>query len=132
MSVWLERRQLCLTLNDAIRYSAYKRRREIRDWRTWAASEADGTPAMVGPVTVTVAHLRKTRASLPDLGAPFLAVKGVIDGLVDAGVIPSDGPDVVRRLTFEAPEVVGYHGLRVVVREIETHAPHTNPKGLLL
>ena len=72
------------------------------------------------PVTVTATHLRRNRAAMPDVGAPILAVKAVIDGLVDAGVLPDDGPDIVRRLTFEAPEIAGFHGLRVVVREVES------------
>ncbi len=120
MSVWLERAGVMpLTVNEARRKGAWSFRKELANWREWAAAEAAGTPALVGPVTVTVTHLRPSRGGLPDTGAPFYAAKAVIDGLVDAGVLPEDGPAVVRRLTFEAPEIVGHHGLRVVVREVQ-------------
>lgn len=117
MSLTLERPQLPLTLNVSRQKGEWSLRKELADWRAWAAREADGVPALVGPVSVSVVHLRKNRAAIPDVGAPILAVKAVIDGLVDAGVLPEDGPDVVRRLVFDAPEIVGYHGLRVTVRE---------------
>lgn len=121
MTVWLERQdKMPVTLNASKRArGTYLINRELKEWRAWAAKEADGIPAMRTPVTVTATHLRRTRASLPDVGAPILAVKAVIDGLVDAGVLPDDGPAYVRRLTFDAPEVCGFHGLRIVVREVE-------------
>jgi hypothetical protein len=125
--VWLERQRLPLTLNVGRQRGEWSRRKELADWRAWAKAEAAGLAPIAGPVAVTVHHLRKSRASLPDVGAPILAVKAVIDGLVDAGVLPGDGPDVVRSLTFEAPEVVGWHGLRVVVRPIEQHATRDQP-----
>lgn len=117
MSITLERQKLPLTLNVGRQKGEWSRRKELADWREWAAKEADGLPGIIGAVSVTVIHLRKNWAAMPDVGAPILAVKAVIDGLVDAEILPSDGPDVVRRLTFLAPEVVGYHGLRVTVLE---------------
>jgi len=127
MSVWLERDKMPLTLNVGRKAGVWGPRRELADWRAWAHRKAidDGYPPLLGRVTVTVTHLRKTRASLPDLGAPMWALKGALDGIVDASVLPDDGPSIVTRLTFEVPEVVGYHGLRIVIREIEQHAPAT-------
>lgn len=47
----------------------------------------------------------RTRRSWPDVGAWMPATKAAIDGLVDAGVLPGDTPDVVRRMVFETPEL---------------------------
>jgi hypothetical protein len=117
VSLRLERDKLPLTLNVGRQKGEWARRKELADWRAWAAAEADGYPPISGSVSVIVTHLRKNRAAMPDCGAPILAVKAVIDGIVDAGVLAEDGPAVVRRLVFERPEIVGYHGLRVEIRE---------------
>lgn len=98
---------------------AHKMTAEIESWRTWAA---DHTPllrhveALHGQVVVDVHHWRINRAGAPDVGSPVVAVKALLDGLVDAKVLPrGDGPDVVRRLTFHPYEPVGFDGLRVVI-----------------
>lgn len=44
-----------------------------------------------------------TKGALPDTGACFPAVKAIIDGAVDAGLLPHDGPEVVRHLAFWSP-----------------------------
>jgi hypothetical protein len=118
VTLTLERRDaMPLILNRALGLSPYPRRVELADWREWAWAECDGLPALAWPVSVTVTHLRKNRASMPDVGAPILAVKAILDGVVDAGLLPDDGPDYVRRLLFLAPEIVGFQGLRVEIRE---------------
>ncbi len=95
---------------------------EINGWREWAAHHADraGLAPLTGPVHVDVHHLRINRSAMPDVGAPILAVKAVIDGLCDeldgVRVLPGgDGPDVVRRLTFHPPTVIGCDGLLVLI-----------------
>lgn len=58
----------------------------------------------------------RTARSLPDTAACVGSVKAAIDGLVDAGVLPDDGPELVRRVTFEAPVVDrGLHSDRLVL-----------------
>lgn len=128
-ALWLERETAHppLTLNVGRQRGEWARRRELAEWRKWSGENAAHLDPIDGPVTVTVVHLRKTRASMPDVGAPILAVKAVIDGLVDAHVLPGDGPDVVTSLTFERPAVVGYHGLRVIVRPVEQHVTRDQP-----
>lgn len=136
--LWLERATPTSprTVNDLIAKGMHERRRVMSEWREWAGWEAKGHPPIAGPVTVTVLHLRKTHATMPDVGALFLIAKAVIDGIVDAKVLPGDGPDVVTSLTLEAPVVVGYHGMRVIVRPGEQHvtkdqpAPSTGPIAL--
>lgn len=52
-------------------------------------------------VHVTVETVMRGR--LHDTGNSYPAAKAALDGLVDAGTIPDDTPDVVRSLTFLAP-----------------------------
>lgn len=131
-AIWLERRteRPPLTLNIAKQSKrTWGMSREIKDWRAWAKDEAErmGLERIDGPVSVTVVHLRRNRASMPDCGAPILAAKAVIDGLVEARVLKDDGPDYVAPLTFERPEVVGYHGLRVIIRPHEQFTTRDQP-----
>lgn len=56
-------------------------------------------------VTVTAWAEYPNRRSLPDADAIAPGVKGFIDGIVDAGVIPDDGPDHVTSVTYLAPKV---------------------------
>jgi Fe2+ transport system protein FeoA len=116
-----ERDKMPVTLNVARQGSKmWKLIRELADWRDWAHHAAIGLDPVVGQVDVTVVHLRKNRAAMPDTGAPILAAKAVIDGLVRAGVLPGDGPDVVRRLVFEPPLIVGWQGLRVTLTKAQS------------
>lgn len=128
-ALWLERATPTSprTVNDLIARTMHERRRVMAEWREWAGWEAKGHPPITGPVTVTVLHLRATHRTMPDVGALFLVAKAVIDGLVDAKVLPGDGPDVVTSLTLEAPVVVGYHGLRIIVRPVEQHVTKDQP-----
>lgn len=127
--VWLERTDTDpITVNEAIRANPHTRRREIAGWRTWARETATGWDPINGPVTVVVHHFRATTRHPQDAGSVFFAVKGVIDGLADAGVLPDgDGPDVVRSITFLAQDVIGRAGLRVIVRPVEQHHTKDQP-----
>lgn len=119
----VERRVMPITFNIARQTAGqWAIRKELKDWRAWATEEGEGWQ-LVWPVAVRVEHLRRTRASIPDVGAPLLAVKAAIDGLVHAHVLPGDDPRYVRRLTFEAPEVVGWHGLRITLTSIPGRTP---------
>lgn len=40
---------------------------------------------------------------LADTGNAYGTVKAAIDGLVDAGILPGDGPNVIMRLCMDAP-----------------------------
>jgi hypothetical protein len=82
--------------------AAGKIRREWRDHATVLA-RAQRIPHLTA-VAVTVQARYRTRTG-SDCDAPAPAVKGVIDGLVLAGVIPDDGPAWVHRVTYLACEV---------------------------
>lgn len=97
---------------------AFRVQDEIDSWRVWAAEHHDlaHIHTLHGQVVVDVHHERINRSGMPDTGAPYIAVKALLDGLADAKALPrGDGPDIVRRLTFLPPEVVGHDGLRVVI-----------------
>lgn len=116
-------------------------RRATKTWRAWAADEArdrgltpdtdDDPPTIPGPFGVEVIHLRRNYGSLPDVGAAYFMAKAMVDGLVDARVLAGDGPRFMRSLHFREPEIVGEHGVRVIVRELEQHHPTPLPEGLL-
>lgn len=121
-----------MTANTGMRSEmARAMKRHVAEWRKWSKAEAEdrGWAPIPGPVSVTVGHLRKDRR-LPDVGAAYFVAKAMLDGLVDAGVLPGDGPDIVRSLTFTAPEVTGWHGVRLTIHELELHTPAHGMKGL--
>lgn len=75
-----------------------------KQWRETAAllTRAVGVePCDRIRVTAWVEDSDRRRLSDPDAPAP--ALKPVIDGLVDAGVIPDDGPDYVSSVTYLPP-----------------------------
>jgi hypothetical protein len=122
--VRLVHEEMPVTLNVARQKDAgqWGLRKELQKWRLVGFERATRAVRMSGPMTppvrVVVHHYRKNRAAMPDTGAPILAAKAMIDGAVDAGLLPSDRPEVVTKLTFLAPEVVGRHGLGLVLIEL--------------
>ena len=66
------------------------------------------------PLVVTVKPWYPNRRSWPDLAAQMPAVKACIDGFVDAGLVPDDTEEYVRRLTFEPAGVDSWHGPALV------------------
>lgn len=84
----------------------WKRAEMIREWREafcWLALVEE-----IPPLTTLVVHAHpfyRTARSIPDTAACVGSVKAAIDGLVDAGVLTDDTPDIVRTVTFHAPVV---------------------------
>lgn len=68
-------------------------------------------------ITVDVYPLHADKRSPQDVGACAPHAKAAVDGLVDAGVIANDTPDIVVRITFHPPIVAGHNGLRLIIRE---------------
>lgn len=95
--------------------------RETSSWRTRArvrytdARNKGKAPSAVHAVSVTACQMSQDRRWLQDIGACMPAVKAVIDGFVDGGLIPDDTPEHLRALTFLPPDICGRNGLRVVV-----------------
>jgi crossover junction endodeoxyribonuclease RusA len=119
MTRWvIEDEQRPWTANAERQWHHMKRASVVKDARerwAWLAMAA-GIPR-VEKICVVATPLRKNRASMPDVGACYPAVKAAIDGLVDAGVVDDDDPRHVVAVTFAAPQVVGHDGLRLEIIE---------------
>ena len=106
------------TANAERRWHHYKRAQVVRDTRErWAwLAKAEHIPALQR-ISVEATPLRVNARSMPDVAACYPTVKAAIDGLVDAGVIPDDGPFNVMRIVFRAPQVGQREGLRLRICE---------------
>jgi hypothetical protein len=89
--------------------------REARERWAWLAL-AEGIPHLQR-ISVEATPLRVNARSMPDVAACYPAVKAAIDGLVDARVVPDDGPFNVMRVTFRAPQIAQREGLRLRICE---------------
>jgi hypothetical protein len=104
--------------NERVHWSV--RAQRTTDWRTlgWAKAREARIPALPAAyIDVHVTH--PARYMPPDPGNAYPAVKALIDGLVDARVIPDDGPQHLRRLTFVAPTEGEAWAISLVVRPAE-------------
>lgn len=91
------------TLNAERSGHLWDHRRRTAEWRaafTWLAKEAK-IPNLTRVRIVARPFQRMGR--LQDVGACIPAVKAAIDGIVDAGVLPDDGPEHVLELCFLQP-----------------------------
>lgn len=71
-------------------------------------------------ITVIAQPFTRNRV-MPDTAACVGSVKAAIDGLVDAGVIPDDGPHIVTEITFLAPQPTGIDALQLIVSGWPAH-----------
>lgn len=108
------------TLNGERKMHHFTRAKHVKEWREAAATVAVArkVPALKAIEVVFTPH-RVNKSGMADTGGHFPVVKACIDGLVDAGVLTGDGPDIVRRLTFEAPVVSGESKAEIVIIEVE-------------
>jgi hypothetical protein len=92
----------------------------IKEWRGWASEqpEALGWQTCPGVVEIEYWSLRQ-RAGRIDTSAPYLIGKAMVDGLVDAKFLADDQYKIVVREHLCGPVVVGYYGVRLVIREVE-------------
>lgn len=106
-----------MALNGERASNRFRRAEAVREWRDayrWLAAEERIPP--LEWIHVEARPQYRTARSLPDTAACVGSVKAAIDGLVDAGVLPDDGPELVRRVIFEAPVVDrGLHSDRLVL-----------------
>ena len=89
-------------------------------WRTAGAQLArvSRVPACEA-ITVACWGRYPNRSSLPDADAVAPALKGFLDGLVDAGVVPDDDGRYVHAITYRRPEVAaGQPALCVLVAAV--------------
>ena len=67
------------------------------------------------PALIASRPVYRTRRSWPDVGNWLPAVKGLVDGLVDAGCWPDDTHRYVACLVFDSPMLGGADGLAVSI-----------------
>ncbi len=92
-------------LLNAERSKHWRQHRETtRTYRTAAAIQLgkEGRKGTMGMVKVDVWSTYDNRV-LPDTAACLPAVKAVIDGAVDAGLLTNDTPNIVKHVAFWAP-----------------------------
>lgn len=90
------------TLNAERAGNRWKRAEMVKQWRDafhWLAVAQKAPKFAQINVTVDI----KMKRPLADTGNAYGSVKAAIDGLVDAGVIPDDGPEVISSLCMNAP-----------------------------
>jgi hypothetical protein len=108
------------TLNGERKGNKYERASRVRLWRqaAWGIARMDrDRPRHLTSVEIEACPVLGSRRSQDTAGC-FPVVKAAIDGLVDAHLLEHDGPDIVRKLTFCAPEhaTIGGEGLRLIIR----------------
>lgn len=84
----------------------WDRAKKTKQWRTaYAHLAADLAPPPLEWCHIIVEPWLRTRAGVQDTGACHPAAKAAIDGLVDAGILIDDTPDIVRQITYLAPKI---------------------------
>jgi len=58
-----------------------------------------------------------------DTGACFPSAKAAIDGIVDAGVLLDDTPDILPQITFKRPVLGPEAGLRITIIPLKKRVP---------
>jgi len=104
----------------SVRSATVAQYREQAAWLAVKHLREVGLRRLEPPVAILATPHHKDNRSPQDVGACAPAVKAMVDGFVDAGVIPGDDPRYVRRITYEAPIVGGWDGIVVVVSELAT------------
>ena len=119
LTTWtLEDTERPWTANAERQWHHYKRATVVREARErwfWLA-KAERIPHLQR-ISIEATPLRVNARSMPDVAACYPAVKAAIDGLVDAGVVPDDGPFNVIKITFRAPQIAQRDGLRLLITE---------------
>lgn len=98
----------------------------VRDTKWWREGFADAARAARIPrleaCEIMVEPVLQNRR-WQDTGACFPSAKAAIDGLIDAGVIDDDTPDIVPTIVFKRPILGKQPGLRLTVIALESRVP---------
>lgn len=110
-----------LTINEARRLSPHAWARTVREVRAewgWLAKVAKVRP--LSRARFVARPLHRDGRSPQDALACAAYVKAAIDGIVDAGVLPDDGPLYVPAVTCLAPrQNAGTDGLELLIVDAE-------------
>lgn len=107
--------------NEERGWHYHQRAKVVDQWRQafrilGLAERRNFTPTPDRIRVTAIEHMKSGRGH--DVGGTLPAVKAAVDGLVDAGLVPHDGPRHVIALTFLVPIKSATAGLEVVVKEI--------------
>lgn len=118
VEVWGEK---LWTLNKERSIHHMQRSKLVKEWReaTETVALARKIPKRLKAVEIKFTPHRRNRQGRADTGGHFPVAKACIDGLVDAGILIEDGPDIVRRLIFEAPIISGESKVILEITELE-------------
>ena len=99
------------------RRAHWSKERITQRYRILGLTEGHNREAVTPPVEI---HVQPVVAggNRADAGACYEVVKAFVDGLVDAGLMPDDGPDFVKCIHLHAPELGEDDRLIVEVLEI--------------
>ena len=103
----------------------YQRRAKVdREIRALAAGlvRAAAGPGVRWYACTVDAQMTSTTNGLADADAIAGVMKPILDGIVDAGILPDDGPRHVRWIRYIAPEKTGVRSVWVRLREIKPDA----------
>lgn len=112
-------------LNEIIGEARAHRMRSARQKKSntaavhWSAVAATLHP-VEGPVELVIHWCEKKNRKHRDPDNVAAGVKFILDGLVDARVLPDDGWDVVKAITHRFEE--GVDGVMVDIVEVNSHA----------
>ena len=93
-----------LTTNRERTLNRYERAKIVKEWRTaaWVWAIHHHVPAFEW-ATIEV-EIHQARGVLADIGSHWPTVKAVVDGLVDAKVLPNDTPKHLRGYAQHPPQ----------------------------
>lgn len=89
----------CEFINSNQRLHRMAQAKLTKAWRQASAAAAHGTPPFAKQVRI-LAHIHKPRGGRYDPGNLYPTAKAILDGIVDAGILPDDdhvhviGPDM--------------------------------------
>jgi hypothetical protein len=100
----LELAQRPWTTNSERAGNRWERAEKVKMWRSAfeLLAKSERIPLMSWVSVVVEPHQKGGR--LQDVGACNPAVKAAVDGIVDAGVLPDDGPAYMKSLIFLPPQ----------------------------
>lgn len=103
------------TTNGERGSNRWERARRTKEWREAFALLAleSGAPRLEW-CDIIVEPWLANRRGIQDTGACHPAAKAAVDGLVDAGILADDTPDIVRTITYRAPQI-GRDGLVLTI-----------------
>ena len=106
ISFAIEYNQRPWTTNAERSGNRWDRAKKTKQWRTaFALLATEQQPPRLDWCDIVVEPWLKNRSGIQDTGACHPAVKAAVDGLVDAGVLDDDTPDIVRTITYNAPKI---------------------------